>query len=178
MNILKVDIDTNTKESANIMNRITTDRMTLYPISDEDMQRMIDFEPNQDMKGAYSEMLSGCKEHPEKRIWNAIWRMQLNTPEQTIVGDFSFKGLGDEGVVEIGYGIKYEFANRGYMTEAVTAVARWAAKQPGVKRVEAETTTDNIASQRVLEKAGFVLNGVTGEEGPRYVWKERMRGSL
>ena len=29
--------------------------------------------------------------------------------------------------------------------------------------------TSNIASQRVLAKTGFVSNGVTGEEGPRFV---------
>lgn len=35
--------------------------------------------------------------------------------------------------------------------------------------VEAETAPDNKASQRVLEKCGFVPDGTTGEEGPRFV---------
>ena len=41
----------------------------------------------------------------------------------------------------------------------MTAMARWASEQIGVKYVEAETDPDNKASQRVLEKAGFHLNG-------------------
>ena len=59
----------------------------------------------------------------------------------------------------------------GYMTEAVIAMTRWASEQVDVKYVEAETELDNRASQRVLEKAGFVLNGNIGVEGPRYVLK-------
>lgn len=27
------------------------------------------------MKQDYSEMLQGCLEHPENRIWNAVWNM-------------------------------------------------------------------------------------------------------
>ena len=57
------------------------------------------------------------------------------------------------------------------MTEAVVAMSRWASEQIGVKYVEAETNLDNKASQRVLEKAGFISNGKMGLEGPRYVLK-------
>ena len=35
----------------------------------------------------------------------------------------------------------------------------------------AETDPDNIASQRVLEKAGFAPTGEQGEEGPRFLWQ-------
>ena len=38
------------------------------------------------------------------------------------------------------------------MTEAVEALARWAASQPTVTRVEAETDPENIASQKVLQE--------------------------
>jgi [ribosomal protein S5]-alanine N-acetyltransferase len=57
------------------------------------------------------------------------------------------------------------------MTEAVSAAVRWASKQPEVLSIEAETEPDHIASQRVLEKAGFIPSGVIGAEGPRYIWK-------
>lgn len=50
------------------------------------------------------------------------------------------------------------------MIEAVSAIARWASEQIGVKYVEAEAEPDNKASQRVLEKAGFHLNGMMGVE--------------
>ena len=69
----------------------------------------------------------------------------------------SFKGIKTDGIVEIGYGINSEFEGQGLMTEAVTAVVKWASIQKGVKQIEAETDENNIASKRVLEKSGFVL---------------------
>ena len=41
--------------------------------------------------------------------------------------------------------------------------------QKGVEIIEAETDVDNIISQKVLSKCGFIANGVIGEEGPRFV---------
>lgn len=57
------------------------------------------------------------------------------------------------------------------MTEAVSEIVKWAAAQDGVTRIEAEAEENNAASKRVLRKAGFVPNGKTGDEGPRFVWK-------
>ena len=153
-------------------NVVKTERLTIYPLSDSEMENLIVVELDTDMKQAYSEMLDGCKQNPEHRIWYAIWNMQLNDETGKSVGDLSFKGLDSNGLVEIGYGIKKEYEGQGYMTEAVTAMARWASEQIGVNYVEAETDPDNKASQRVLEKTGFRLNGIMGVEGPRYVFKK------
>ncbi|MDO5521989.1 MAG: GNAT family N-acetyltransferase [bacterium] len=151
---------------------VKTPRLTIYPLSDPEMQTLIQTEQDPEMKQAYTEMYEGCKQNPDKRIWNAVWNMQLNEDMKTIVGDLSFKGLSSDGSVEIGYGIKKEFEGQGYMTEAVTAMAKWASEQDGVKHVEAETEVENKASKRVLEKAGFHPNGVMGAEGPRFEWKK------
>ena len=40
-------------------------------------------------------------------------------------------------------------------------------------RGQMEASITNVASRRVLEKAGFVRTGEVGEEGPRYVRKSR-----
>lgn len=55
------------------------------------------------------------------------------------------------------------------------ALVQWASRQAGVLRIEAETDKDNKASQRVLEKSGFVPSEEIGEEGPRFVWVGKRR---
>ena len=90
---------------------------------------------------------------------------------QPFIGDLCFKGLDEKGTVEIGYGIDQKYESRGLTTEAVIALIKWASEQPGVLHIEAETDPHNIASQKVLQKAGFLPNGVMGEEGPRFEWK-------
>ena len=152
-------------------NFVKTEHLNIYPLSDGEMEKLIAEEVNTEMKQAYLEMLNGCKQNTEQRIWYAVWNLQLNDGTDRNVGDLSFKGLDSNGIVEIGYGIKKEYEGMGYMTEAVVAMSRWASEQIGVKYVEAETNLDNKASQRVLEKAGFISNGKMGLEGPRYVLK-------
>ena len=95
-----------------------------------------------------------------------MWMIELR--DGTHIGDLCFKGPGTNGTVEIGYGVLEEYQGHGYAAEAVGAAVSWALQQPGVNRVEAETEPDNRASQRVLEKCGFLPSGVIGEEGPRF----------
>jgi RimJ/RimL family protein N-acetyltransferase len=52
----------------------------------------------------------------------------------------------------------------GYATEAARALLLWAFDTLDLNRVQAETDTRNRASARVLEKLGFVLEGVLRED--------------
>jgi ribosomal-protein-alanine N-acetyltransferase len=58
--------------------------------------------------------------------------------------------------VEIGYGTHEEFQNRGFMTEAVSALCAWGFKSGKVKTIIAETAKDNPASFGVVKKNNFV----------------------
>jgi len=148
---------------------VQTERLTLYPLTDAEMERWAAAQADPELKQAYREMLEGCRQHPARRLWYAVWNMRPRDGSAASVGDLCFKGLAPDGRVEIGYGVKAAFEGRGYATEAVIALTRWAAAQPGVATIEAETDPDNRASQRVLEKAGFRPTGTVGAEGPRFV---------
>ena len=146
---------------------IETDRLKIYTLSKDEMECLIGKQTDEILVTAYKEMLQGAIDHPESWDWYAIWiiRQKNGIP----VGDLCFKGFNSDGSVEIGYGITEDNQNHGYATEAVAAAAAWALNQPGVTRVEAETEPNNKASQRVLEKCGFMPTGTFGEEGPRFV---------
>ena len=145
---------------------IETKRLRIYPAAREQMEAFIAAETDADLKTAYTEMLEGCLRHPDQWHWNAMWMIELR--DGTHIGDLCFKGLGANGTVEIGYGVLEEYQGQGYAAEAVDAVVVWALDQPDVTRVEAETAPDNRASQRVLDKCGFLPSGTFGEEGPRF----------
>ena len=145
---------------------IETKRLIVYPASQEQMEAYIAAETDAELKKAYTEMLEGCLRHPDQWHWYAMWMIELR--DGTHVGDLCFKGLEANGMAEIGYGILEEYQGHGYATEAIDATVVWALKQSNVTRVEAETEPDNRASQRVLEKCGFLPSGTFGEEGPRF----------
>ncbi len=76
--------------------------------------------------------------------------------ERRIVGSGIFKGEPSDGWVEIGYGVAPCCRGRGYATDAVIALVRLALHERGMAAVYAETGVDNVASRRVVQKAGFM----------------------
>jgi Acetyltransferases, including N-acetylases of ribosomal proteins len=145
---------------------LNTERLCIYPASREKMEAMIASEQDEELKKAYTEMLEGCLRRPGQWDWYAIWMIEKT--DGTHIGDLCFKGLQENGIAEIGYGILEAFQGQGYATEAVRAACRWAFLNPDVTSLEAETDAGNAASQRVLQKCGFRPNGTFGEEGPRF----------
>jgi RimJ/RimL family protein N-acetyltransferase len=63
------------------------------------------------------------------------------------------------GTAGIGYWLIERSRGRGLGSRAVRLLARWAVTDAGLARVEALVDPDNVASQRVLEKAGFRREG-------------------
>ena len=55
----------------------------------------------------------------------------------------------------IGYWLAVDAVGRGLATRAVDTVAEIADTELKLHRIEASTVTNNIASQRVLQRAGF-----------------------
>jgi len=72
---------------------------------------------------------------------------------------------------ELGYWLGEPFWGRGFATEAVTAVCDWTLAQGSWERLQAGVFSGNLASMRVLEKCGFVLEA----RHTRAIWKD---GSL
>ena len=71
----------------------------------------------------------------------------------TIIGNTDIRPDGHRA--EIGYVLGRSAWGRGYATEAVTAVVTWGLAQPSLHRVWAVCDVENVASARVLEKAGM-----------------------
>lgn len=66
----------------------------------------------------------------------------------------------DDGGFNLGYVLARAWWGRGLMPEAVNAVTEWALSRPSVSRVTALCDVANHGSARVLEKCGFVNEGV------------------
>lgn len=149
------------------MTSMETERLKIHAATRAEMENFIAAQTDEILKTAYTEMLTGCLQHPAQWAWYAVWMIESKAGAH--IGELCFKGLTAEGAAEIGYGIAPEWQGQGFATEAVRAVTQWALAQAGVSRVEAETEEDNAASIRVLEKCGFRPTGTRGEEGPRWV---------
>lgn len=100
------------------------------------------------------------KAKPGDAGWN-LWFCIRREPS-CLVGNAGFKGLPNNGCVEIGYSMVEEHQRNGYGTEAVQALIAWAFAHPAVQKVVADTLPGLTPSIRVMEKCGLVFAG----EGP------------
>ena len=87
-----------------------------------------------------------------------------------IIGSVDFKYVPVDGVTEIGYGLNPAYEGNGYMTEAVMALLELG-RSLGVRTVRADTEADNLKSQKVLKKCGFVF--LEKDAGNGNLWWER-----
>ena len=78
----------------------------------------------------------------------------------SVIGTIGFMAYQpDNAAVEVGYSLARRCWNRGYMTEALSAVLRQAFVALRMHRVEAQHFTANPSSGRVMEKCGMTHEG-------------------
>ncbi|OIJ69825.1 GNAT family N-acetyltransferase [Streptomyces mangrovisoli] len=89
----------------------------------------------------------------------------VRTEDDRAVGAIGFHGAPDaSGCAEVGYDLAVSARGRGYATEALSALAEWALLRPGLRTLLATIERDNVPSQRVVSRVGFVLTGADGDE--------------
>ncbi|MDE0430526.1 MAG: GNAT family N-acetyltransferase [Caldilineaceae bacterium] len=165
------------------MMRLDTERLTLVTLTVQQMRWQRDDFPrleramglveggqrlDDELRPVVSRAIVQMQRRPHHAHWHCQW-VAILKGEGRIIGSLAFKGPpGETREVEIGYGLDPCYHNRGLATEAVGAMVRWALCQDGVEAVTAETANTNVASMRVLQKAGFIITSATA----RYLyWK-------
>ena len=96
---------------------------------------------------------------PAPDVVDGLWghHQVIERSSGAVAGGVGFFGPPDDGVTEIGYGVVPSRQDSGYATEAVIALLSAGWDHHELQAVVATTDTENVASQRVLEKAGFAL---------------------
>jgi RimJ/RimL family protein N-acetyltransferase len=150
---------------------IRTSRLQLHAIDVAEAERIVDRSPGsadiwaddfpfEGDVGAIGGFLRATATHGEQRPFG-FYRITRLADGQAI-GGLGFKGQPNDGCVEIGYGLVPSARGHGYVAEAVIALLT-VADDRGLSRVIADTTLDNIASQKTLIRAGFRLVSTDAE---------------
>jgi ribosomal-protein-alanine N-acetyltransferase len=158
------------------MDAIQTARLTILPLTLDlaraavrdraEFARLLDARvpddwPGPDFAGYLPTLVELLAHDAELSRWV---RLAVQTSARLLVGDMGFHGPPNEQcTVEIGYSIVPASRRQGYASEGVQALIAWAFAQPQVQRIIARCAPDNIASRRILEKAGLRQVGEAGE---------------
>jgi RimJ/RimL family protein N-acetyltransferase len=149
---------------------LETERLVLRRFREDDADNLFHLDNDPDVM----RFLSGGRPTPrdviETDILPRFFRYDERTPgfghwaaidkaSGDFLGWFSFR-LSDEanrGEATLGFRLRKDAWGRGYATEGARALVRMGFTELGVQRVVATTYQDNLASRRVMEKAGMTL---------------------
>ena len=108
-------------------------------------------------------------EDPEHRFFFTEFLI-VKKDDDRVIGSVDYKYAPVDGATEVGYGLNPRYEGHGYMTEALEAFLRFG-ETLGVRKVLAETLKENVRSQNVLKRCGFVFIKEDGN-----LWWEKTLG--
>jgi RimJ/RimL family protein N-acetyltransferase len=93
-----------------------------------------------------------------------IWAV-IHRENGDLIGFCGLRFLDGTPEIELIYGISTPYWGMGLATEAARAAIRYGFEEGGLGRIVGIADTENIASRRVLEKAGMRFEQHTSDEG-------------
>jgi RimJ/RimL family protein N-acetyltransferase len=155
-----------TRMCTNFPTSISTDRLTLRPYRSEDAPRVRALADDYDIAKMvasfphpYPEGLaeSWIGTHDTLRAARKGYPFAIEVDGE-VVGSIGVEDTGN-GDFELGYWLGRAYWNKGLATEAATAVLRFAFGWRALPYLRSRFITENRASARVLDKAGFLATG-------------------
>jgi ribosomal-protein-alanine N-acetyltransferase len=100
----------------------------------------------------------------------------LVAEDGSVLGRFNLFDIAEGDTAVLGYRVAQHVTGRGVATATVEELCRLAASRHGLRKLRAATSHQNIASQKVLTKAGFTPLGPADPSnlgGKQGTWYER-----
>ena len=88
-----------------------------------------------------------------------VWAVTLKG-QDAVIGLVGFSNWSYHNRAMLGYDLAHVYWGQGIGSEAVREIIRFGFERMGLNRIEAETIEDNHESRRMLEKLGFVCEGI------------------
>jgi ribosomal-protein-alanine N-acetyltransferase len=108
-----------------------------------------------------------------------FWSVTLAASGRVIGKCALFNLDRDHHRAEVGYALNRAFWGQGIMTEALTGVIDYAFEHLGLHRLEADTDPDNAGSLALLNKLGFIEEGLFRERWNVYgEWRDSVMFGL
>jgi RimJ/RimL family protein N-acetyltransferase len=137
-----------------------------------DLDAYIDWQTDPDV-ARYISWLPRSRADAEASLWDAIeqqsvvarMRFYLSvvlSGTQEMIGDVGFT-LSEPLQGECGWFVRKDCQGQGYATEAVNHLIKYAFQSKGLEALTASCRRTNIASVRIMNKCGFVLESESEE---------------
>lgn len=149
---------------------LETERLVLRPFTMADVDNLADLDADPDVMRFITGGRATSRDTIKDKILPAFFASYLRSegygcwaaiekPTGAFLGRFRFepRGMGPPGEIVLGYRLRRSAWGKGYATEGARALIHKGFAELGARRVIAQTMAVNLASRRVLEKAGLKL---------------------
>jgi RimJ/RimL family protein N-acetyltransferase len=161
---------------------LETERLVLRQFTEDDVDNLVELDGDPQVM----QFINGGRPTPREEIENDVLPAFLGYYERfagygfwaaeekatgRFVGWFHFRPAKDApaGEVELGYRLRRAAWGKGYATEGSRALLHKGFAELGVERVVAFTMVVNVASRRVMEKAGLRYVRTFHQTWPDYI---------
>lgn len=149
---------------------LTTERLILRKITHEDMNDMFVYTSNDEVSRYVTwdthRTLTDTKQFIDLVLHNyankkiAPWAIEHKVTKK-MIGTIDFVSWSpSHHVAEIGYVLSQDFWGKGLMTEAARAIIAFGFEKMELVRIQARCISENLGSERVMQKAGMTLEGI------------------
>lgn len=126
--------------------------------SDPEVTKHVRFVTHKTIKDTRAFLL--LAEDARRKGATMVWAIALKSTGK-MIGTCGFVALAPEhGRAELGYAINRNYWGQGFAAEAAAALATHGFLALNLNRIEAHVSPEHLPSQRVLEKCGFVPEGI------------------
>lgn len=151
---------------------LETERLILVPFAREDMNEYFDIlrdervqkylgggVPLFDKESNITNWLNNINDKLLKRKLVFTWCVKEKGTER-VIGRIDLGGFIKKTMGEISYHYAYDLWGRGYGTEAAKRVTDFGLEELKLRRIQGLVRVENTASIRVLEKCGYIKEGI------------------
>ena len=130
--------------------------------SNEEVNKFMQFPLYRDISESHERIGAMRELYAKGQLQECDWAVCLRETGKAIgsIGINSYSKDGN-GRVMIGYIMNPKFQNKGYMTETLKGMFRWVKEQEIAWRIVAVHDVENIASGKVMQKAGMMFEGIS-----------------
>jgi len=126
-------------------------------VGDDQVTKFLSFDSR--TPAAAQEMIDSAVERAKSRPRNEFYLAMTQIHDDALIG-FCRLALSGVKAAKLGYAVAADQWGRGYASDAVSSMLNFAFDALSLHRVTAAIGPDNFASQAIVEKLGFVREGV------------------
>ena len=143
-----------------------TERLRIRPMSAADVPALTEWMPDPSIYTYWGKGPSKAEKNPEllfekeeKPTKSLHLGIALKDADR-VIGDIWVYLIENDRMASVAVRLSSSYQGKGYGTEALSAITKFCFENTELKRLWTEVDTRNIASQKMLEKCGYMREGL------------------